>query len=479
MGRSGRVVAGAAGMVAVAIVLVTVVAVIGAVGVPGASVGAAGSPAPVAAVTSVPSPAISAPSVPGSPAPSASSSASPSPSPSPSSGSGSPPASPSPLPDPSAVPAERLQALLDRLRARSFVPGVSVAILWDDGRRWLGASGLRDVAGGLPMTTDTGFSLASISKTYTAAVVLELVEEGKLSLDRPVALLLPAFHLDPRITLRMLLDHTSGLPDFFMGGGIDAALNKAPDAAWTPMVSWRYLPRAYGVPGKTWSYSNTNYLLLGEVVQAVTGNALSHEIRVRLLDPLRLGSTWYQVEEPPRVTLSKGYRLVAVKGGAIRSVSVAPPSDIMPFRSVITAAGGAGSIGSTALDTARWMQAYAGGRVLRPAMQQAMLGDLLRTVLRHASVPYGLGIQEVVLAGHPALGHAGRFLGYRTVVRYLPDVGITIAVLTNQGDYDPAKIAAQLIGVVAPPARPAPSAPLPSPRTSGSPEPSPSGYAAP
>jgi D-alanyl-D-alanine carboxypeptidase len=470
MGRSGRVVAGAAGIVAVAIALVTVVAVVGAVGVPGAGVGATGSPAPVAAVTSVPSPAVSAPSSPGSGSPSASSATSSSAPPSASSA--SPSASPSPSPDPSAVPAERLQALLDRLRARTFVPGVSVAILWDDGRRWLGASGLRDVAGDLPMTTDTGFSLASISKTYTAAVVLELVGEGKLSLDRPVALLLPAFHLDQRITLRMLLDHTSGLPDFFMGGGIDAALQRSPDAAWTPMVAWRYLPRVHGIPGKIWSYSNTNYLLLGEIVQAVTGNTLSHEIRARLLDPMRLGSTWYQAVEPPRVTLSKGYRLVAVKGGGFRSVSVAPPSDIMPFRSVITAAGGAGSIGSTALDTARWMQAYAGGRVLRPAMQHAMLGDLLRTVLRHASVPYGLGIEEVVLAGHPALGHGGRFIGYRSVVRYLPDLGITIAVLTNQGDYDPARIAAQLIHVVAPPA-PSPSpAPWPSPPSPAAPSPS-------
>jgi D-alanyl-D-alanine carboxypeptidase len=478
------VVAGAAGTVAVAIALVTVVAVIGAVGVPGASLGTPGSPAPVAAVTSIPSSAVSAPpsSAPGSPvAPSSATPASVSPSsslsPSPSSASASPSASPTPSPDPSAVPAERLQGILDRLRAKTFVPGVSVAILWDDGRRWLGASGLRDVAAGLPMTTGTGFSLASISKTYTAAVVLELVGEGTLSLDRPVASLLPAFHLDPRITLRMLLDHTSGIPDFFLGGGIDTALKKAPDAAWTPLVAWRYLPKAHGIPGKSWSYSNTNYLLLGELVRAVTGNTLAHEIRARLLDPMHLGGTWYQAVEPPRVTLSKGYRLVAVKGGGFRAVSVAPPSAVMPFRSVITAAGGAGSIGSTALDAARWMQAFGGGRVLRPAMQQAMLGDLLRTVLRHASLPYGLGIEEVVLAGHPALGHGGRFLGYRGVVRYLPDVGITIAVLTNQGDYDPAKIATQLIRVVAPPV-PGPS-PTTSPRASGSPGPSPSGYAAP
>jgi len=360
--------------------------------------------------------------------------------------------------------------LLDRLRAKASVPGVSVAILWGDGRSWLGASGLRDVAGGLPMTTGTGFSLASISKTLTAAVVLQLVGEGKLSLDQPVARLLPFFRLDPRITLRMLLDHTSGLPDFFLGPGIDAALQGAPHAVWTPLVTWRYLPKKHLVPGEHWSYSNTNYLLLGEIVQVVTKHTLAQEIRTRLLDPLGLQATWFQAEEAPRATLSAGYRLAPVRGG-VRVIAVAPPSDVMPFRSVVTAAGGAGSIASTALDTARWMQAFIAGRVLPPAMHDAMLGDMLRTVLRQAAVPYGLGIQEVILAGHPAIGHAGRFLGYRGVVRYLPDLGITIAVLTNQGDYDPAKIAAALVRVVAPPAVAPVQVPAPSP--SGSPSSSP------
>ncbi len=355
---------------------------------------------------------------------------------------------------------------------------MSVAILWDDGRSWLGASGLRDLAGGLPMTAETGFSLASISKTFTAAVALELVGERQLSLDQSVARLLPSFRLDHRITLRMLLDHTSGLPDFFFGPGIDAALQGAPDAFWAPLVTWRYLPGTHLVPGAHWRYSNTNYMLLGEIVQVVTGHTLAQEIRTRLLDPLGLKTLWFQADEAPRATLSVGYRLAPVRGGGARAIAVAPASDVMPFRSVVTAAGGAGSMASTALDTARWMQAYVGGRVLSPAMQRAMLNDMLRTVLRRAAVPYGLGIQEVILAGHPAIGHAGRFLGYRSVVRYLPDLGITVAVLTNQGDYDPAKIAAALVGAVTPqPLAPRAVPPVPSPSRSpgASPVPSPSG----
>ena len=127
---------------------------------------------------------------------------------------------------------------------------------------------------------------------------------------------------------------------------------------------------------------------------------------------------------------------------------VAPASDVMPFRSVVTAAGGAGSIAATAEDTARWMQAFAGGEVLSSPIQKAMLDDLARTRALHARITYGLGIQLVALDGHPALGHSGRYLGYRNVVRYLPTEGVTIAVLTNQGTVDPAVVAASLVKLV-------------------------------
>jgi D-alanyl-D-alanine carboxypeptidase len=370
---------------------------------------------------------------------------------------------------PAAIPAARLQRKLDQLRTKASVPGVSVAILWDDGRSWVGASGQSDVAADRAVTPDSGFALASISKTFTAAVVLELVDEGHLSLDAPVAPLLPAYKLNRKITLRMLLDHTSGLPDFFLNHKIDAELQGAPDATWTPLRSWSLVTGKRPKPGKAWAYSNTNYLLLGEIVRKVTGHPLSTEVRTRLLDPLGLSNTWYQVAERPRATLTTGYRVVTGSGGKVRDVAVAPPSDVMPFRSVISAAGGAGSIASTALDTARWMQAFAGGRVLPPAMQQAMLADVANTRALDARVPYGLGIQQVTIAGHVALGHSGRYLGFRNVVRYLPVEGVTIAVLTNQGAYDPARIAAALLRIVLPPPPKTGPAPSASPATGAGP----------
>jgi D-alanyl-D-alanine carboxypeptidase len=328
---------------------------------------------------------------------------------------------------------------------------VSVAILWNDGRSWLGASGRADAAGRIPMTTDTAFALASISKTFTAAVVLQLVGEGKVGLDDRVAPLLPAFRLDRRITVRMLLDHSSGLPDFFFGKGIDQALQGHPNAAWTAQRTWRYVRKHRPVPGKVWSYSNTNYMLLGELVKGVTGRSIATEVRSRLLDPLDLSNAWYQGVEKPRGPGTSGFRLITTTSGGVRALPVAPRSDVMPFRSVVTAAGGAGSIAATAEDTARWMQAFAGGKVLPARQQVEMISDMARTRALDSRIPYGLGIQGVPIAGRPALGHSGRYLGFRNVVRYLPGEGVTIAVLTNQGGYDPTRIATALLKLVLPP----------------------------
>ena len=399
----------------------------------------------------------------GSGAPGASQATSPSApgSPGPSSGSPGPSGSPSP-----ALIAERLQRTLDAVRAKLSIPGVSVAIIWDDGRTWTGASGLRNVATGDPMTPGTAFALASISKTFTAAVVLQLVEEGRLGLDQAVAPLLPQFKLDRRITVRMLLDHTSGLPDFFYGKGIDAALQRAKGATWSPLKSWSFVPSPHATPGKSWYYSNTNYLLLGELVTAVTGRPLATEIRTRLLDPLGLSTAYYQAVEQPRETGTLAYLLIPRSGGGWTPKLVAPASGVMPFRSVVTAAGGAGSMAATALDTARWMRAWAGGAVLDAMTQAEMLGDVARTVKLHARIPYGLGIQRVTLNGYTALGHSGRYLGVQNVVRYLPDAGITIAVLTNQSVWDPTRIASALLKVVLPAPAPSPS-PSPVPGTSG------------
>jgi D-alanyl-D-alanine carboxypeptidase len=347
------------------------------------------------------------------------------------------------------VPVTRLQRAIDEFRAKTGIPGISAAVVWDDGRSWAGTTGLRDVGRKLPVATGTAFPFASVSKTLTAAVVLQLVDEGKVDLDAPAARYLPAYILDKRITVRMLMDHRSSLPDFFANAKIDRALQRDKDATWTAAQTWRFVPKVRPKPGTIYDYSNTNYLLLGELVEHVTNNPLSSEVRTRLLDPLELTSAWYQAVEDPKAKGARGYRLTRTASGALLK-PVAARSDVMPFRSVVTAAGGAGSIAGTATDAARWMQAWGSGSLLSRATYLEMLRDAKYTRAMHAIVTYGLGVQVVSIQGQQTLGHSGRYLGFQNAVRYLPGPGISIAILTNQSTYDPAVLMRRLIRIVAP-----------------------------
>jgi CubicO group peptidase (beta-lactamase class C family) len=123
-------------------------------------------------------------------------------------------------------------------------------------------------------------------------------------------------------------------------------------------------------------------------------------------------------------------------------------SNIVPFTSVVTAAGSAGSIASTADDLVTWAKALYGGQLLSPASLTAMVADVAMTAPFKPSIPYGLGVQAATVDGRPTLGHSGRLLGSRTVVRWLPDQGMAIAVLTNQSRNDPNLVARALIRVV-------------------------------
>lgn len=385
------------------------------------------------------------------------------------SGSGAPLGGPSELPPASVAPnpssgpprppntrralEERLQAQLDRTRARLGIPGVAVTLILPDGSTWSGASGLAAVATRTPVTPDTAFAFASMTKTFTSAVVLQLVAEGRLRLADRAADLLPPLPvaIDRRITVGMLLNHTSGLADYFLNPKIDPPLQRRPSVAWTPDDALRYLGKRRSPPGGSFFYSNTNYLLLGLVVERVTGRSLAAEIRSRLLEPNGLDATWYQAAEPSRPTLAHGYRLPGKKRN-VTPVDLADGSGIAPFTSVVTAAGGAGAMAGTTGDLARWARALYGGRVLGPEGTALLLSGFRTARGYLPGVTYGYGVQALSIDGHPSLGHSGRLLGFRGAVRHFPIDGLTIAVLSNQSRADPALIVRALLAVALPPA---------------------------
>ncbi len=340
-----------------------------------------------------------------------------------------------------------LSAALDRLRATYGIPGISAAMTFADGSTWVGSSGLAVVVSDRPVTPRTAFAAGSISKTFTAALVMALAEEGRLKLDSPVKTYLPKLVINRAITVRELLDHTSGLNDFFSHPAIDPALMAHRDRVWTAADSLRYVGKPYFKPGTGWRYSNTNYLVLGMLAEAVGGAPLADQLRQRFFDPIGLDHTFYQAVERPRGPVAHGYRFSGADP-RLKGVDVSDGTAVVPFTSVVTATGGAGSIATTASDLTTWARALYGGGVLRPETVASMVDDATVTTALKSSVPYGLGVQVVTIDGRPTLGHSGRLLGFRAVMRWLPDEGIAVVVMTNQSRTNPNLLIRDLLRTV-------------------------------
>lgn len=372
---------------------------------------------------------------------------------------GAPGASPGPSPVPGGigitpVPLYRarvtpmlraaLDARLEALRAKVGIPGVSASILFPDGSIWQGTAGLADVASGRPVTTDTEFPVASVSKTFTSALVLGLVEDGRLGLDVPVTSYLPTLAIDHAITVRQLLDHRSGLRDFYFHPAIDKALLSQPAAVWDAARSLTFVGKPYAKPGTSWHYSNTNYLILGLLAEAVGGAPVASQLRERFLTPLGLDHTYYQQVEAPLGPVAHSYRFTGASP-KLRPIDLSDGTQVVPFTSVVTAAGAAGSIATTSGDLARWARALYEGGALDRTSRAEMVADALLTAPYKPSVAYGLGVQVVSIDGHLTLGHSGRFLGARAAMRWVPDEQVAVAVLTDQSRSDPNVIVADLL----------------------------------
>jgi D-alanyl-D-alanine carboxypeptidase len=353
---------------------------------------------------------------------------------------------PQPITRPRLAPATRLalQALLDRIRERYAIPGISAAIVLPDGATWSGVSGMADVAAETPVTRSTSFAIASVSKTFTSALILALAEDGLIDLEAPVRDYLPDLKkVSVKVKVRHLLDHTSGLRDYFFHASIDRLLLSRPDRRWDAAAAMKYVGKPYFEPGKGWAYSNTNYLVLGMLAETVGKAPLADQVRTRFLEPLHLDHTWYQPEDDAPADVAHGYRFSSTAKAA-PAIDLSDGTPLVPFTSVVTAAGGAGGFAANARDLARWAQALYGGDVLDPQYRAAMT-NITATSAVKAAIPYGYGVQVLEIDGRPTVGHSGRLLGFRAALRYLPDQGVSIAVLTNQSRTDPAPIVRSLL----------------------------------
>jgi D-alanyl-D-alanine carboxypeptidase len=369
-------------------------------------------------------------------------------------GSTAPSAVPSgPAPTPTLSPDAALLAALDariaEWRVQTGTPGVAATIVFKDGSRWNGVAGLADVARGIPVRPGTPFSIASMSKTFTAALVMRLVDEKRLRLDEPAAPRLAGtgITLDARITIAELLDHTSGIGDYLVNPKIEVPWAAAPDQRWTPLQAWAYQTAAVFPPGGGFYYSNANYMLLGLIVEKLTGTSMAANLRQAFFDPLGLRSASYQVVETSPLPVARGYKFLTASPTET-PILMPGNGSAVPFTAVITAAGAAGSVAAAATDVATWGRLLYSGDVLPIATVGQMVDDAAHTVALASRLPYGYGVHVVTVDGQPTYGHTGRYLGARGAFRWFPLEGLSIAVLTNQSRADPSDLLADLVGLV-------------------------------
>jgi D-alanyl-D-alanine carboxypeptidase len=374
------------------------------------------------------------------------------------------PASPSPVPAVPMAMAARLDRALASAQGSLILPGVEATVIFADGSTWTGVRGLADVTAGRPVRAETPFAVASVTKTFTSALILRYVDQGRLRLDDRLARWLPDWPNAKKITIRMLLNHTSGIPDFFRNPAFDVALNKDKKRTWTSaeVLAQFVRPGAAFPPGKGWSYSNTNYLLLGVVAAKVGGAPWEELVRRELIEPLGLDSTYVQAIDEPATPPALAYRIIAGFRGPTPQART-DGTDVVPFRSVVTAAGSAGAIASTTGDLARWARALYGGSAVLGAETRREMLTFVKTHSYGLSTTYGLGVSRVKFDGRAAYGHSGALVGTRAAIRYFPKEKVTVAVLFNRETF----VGDDVVRILARALFPKPAAtPSPSPGTS-------------
>jgi len=293
----------------------------------------------------------------------------------------------------------------------SPVPAVLVGV-WDgSGKSYIRAYGDADLASHRALTPDDHFRIGSNTKTFVISVLLQLVDEGKLSLDDPLSKFSLGVNVPnaEHITVRQMCQMRSGLFEAYDTPEANA-LQLTPDMKFDPrtVIGWAAKQPPYFAPGTGYRYSNTNYLLLGLIIERVTGHSVGAEIRDRLLVPFSLTHTSYPDTQAMPDPWAHGYGLNAKREW--EDVSGTIPVSMM---------GAAGEMISDMHDMSRWVKLYVTGKTSGQATQRARM-DCIST--GHGNLAFGLGIG--CSAGW--YGYTGGLPGYNTANYYFPDQDITV-----------------------------------------------------
>lgn len=326
---------------------------------------------------------------------------------------------------------------LERFQSEYDFPGITASYVLPDGSSHSAAAGWADAEIREPMTTESRMLAASIGKTFVAATMVSIAQERAIDLDAPVSIWLGEnrwFRRLPNyqsLTVRQLLNHTSGLPNHVYLPAFAEAVSKRWAEPGTPfppeaLVGFILDTEALSRPGEQWAYTDTGYILIGLVIETITGRTYYEEVHDRFLEPLELTATSASNKRALQ-GLAAGY--VADDNPFTFPAKTTDENGVMSWNPALEWTGG--GLVSTSRDLAHWGAALFGG--------QGVLGEILNTMLQPVPIGedmpgtyYGLGV-SISRSGPlaPVYGHGGWIPGYSSSLRHYARRGITIAFQIN------------------------------------------------
>ncbi|HEY0602259.1 MAG TPA: serine hydrolase domain-containing protein [Herpetosiphonaceae bacterium] len=329
---------------------------------------------------------------------------------------------------------EQLAQAVSQVLATSATPGAAVALVLDGRPVFASSVGFRDHEQTTALDTDAQFYIYSVTKTLLATVILQLVEQEQIALDTPIQTYLPQAPLETPVTIRQILNHTGGLPDY---GGLPIyfeALRADPMHAWTSAEFLAHtLARGWAFPPEQgWAYSNIGYLLLGQVIEAVRQMPLHSVLHERLFAPLELRHTFMAQSLADAQSLTPGYSSFFTSDDTLQDIRALYDPGWVSHRVVV----------STASELARLIDAIFSGELLRSQSRAAMLTPVLvpHTHPLFRQPAYGLGLMIDPQSSYGVMaGHGGGGPGYSAGVLHVSDAHghtITSVALANRDQPD-------------------------------------------
>lgn len=313
------------------------------------------------------------------------------------------------------VGLEKINKKIDAVKAKYDIPGI-IAVIYEEGKKPIIISrGVSNIETGELMKPELRFRIASITKTFTANIILQFVDEGKISLNDHLDKFFPKVPNSEKITITQLLNHSSGVHDFMEDPSvIDYANNPFARTSSEEIINMteEFLPDFE--PGLKFSYSNVGYIILGEIIRQISGKSIRREIEERIISPLGLDDTFYPTETKIPGEYCHGYNN-HLKTGKLIDVTQLDP--ITP--------GAAGAMISNLPDLAKWIKTFAEGTLLSDKTYQFMMADRVEI---SGLAEYGLGF--INIGGF--MGHNGGILGFGTDAYYLAEKNMAIIVMVNK-----------------------------------------------